>query len=129
MKTVIQQFYSLFREAMFANKLTAADISARKGVHYTYVYNSIRNNANLTLQSAQDLAAAAGYELTITFAPKDGSEPLSGKMDSSGPLFSQRRSRAAAKAETTKESAVQTPSAPEPAADLDSEIEALLSDV
>lgn len=99
MKNTIEQFYSLFREAMFANKLTASDISARKGVHYTYVYNSIRGNNNITLQTAQSLAEAAGYHLTLSFDPIDArSLTLTGNMDPTGPLYSERRK---SKTETT----------------------------
>lgn len=100
MKNTIQQFYSLFREAMHENKLTAADISAAKGVHYTYIYNSIRNNANLTLQTADDLARSAGYTLKLVFEPIDTAAKLTGNMDSTGPLYSTRKPKAQASVAT-----------------------------
>lgn len=126
MKTVISQFYSLFREAMFENKLTASDISAAKGVHYTYVYNSIRNNANLTLQTADDMAKAAGYQMHVTFQPIDASrKTLTGTMDPKGALYTERRT----KPKPAVEAVLVTAEKPaDPAAALDAEIEALLAD-
>jgi transcriptional regulator with XRE-family HTH domain len=93
-KSIKDQFYSLLREAMFANQLTASDLSQRKGVHYTYVYNSIRKTANLTFKSAQDLAAAAGYAVKLVFEPLGGQPELTGSMDPEGKLFTARRAPA-----------------------------------
>lgn len=92
------QFYSQLREAMFANKLSASDLAQRKGVHYTYVYNTVRKNANITIKTAEELADAAGYTLQITFVPKAESAELKGDMDPSGPIFSARRKPGAAPA-------------------------------
>lgn len=93
MKHASEQLYSQLREAMFENKLTASDISQKMEVHYTYVYNTIRKNANITLDTAAKLAFAAGYDLQLTLVPRDGSAPLTGTMDPQGPMFSARRKK------------------------------------
>lgn len=98
MRTPIQAFYAYLREAMFANKITASRLSAEKGVHYTYIYNTLRKNANITMRTAQQLAEACGYHLNITFEPINASTPaLAGTMAPDGPIFSARRSKSALK--------------------------------
>jgi hypothetical protein len=128
MKTLIEQFYSQFREAMFANKLTASDLSERRGVHYTYIYNSIRSNANMTLASAEQVASAAGYRLKLTFEPNNpSSQPLVGNMDAKGPLYSERRAKP--KPTTTEPTVASEQAQLSTAADLDSEIDELLASI
>lgn len=126
--SAITQFYSLLREAMFENRLTAADISQRKGVHYTYIYNTIRKNANITLETAQQLAEASGYKLQVSFAPQGSSKPLTGKMDSTGPLYTTRKPRTANEGRPADPAQPQEEPAPaaDPATSLEDEVNALL---
>ncbi len=126
MKSVISQFYSLFRESMFANKLTASDLSTRMGVHYTYIYNTIRKNANITLATAQKMAEAAGYNLVVTFEPIDTAAELVGTMDSTGGLYSQRRTKTAVKAAEAAEVEAEVAAQPSEA-ELDTELAELLA--
>lgn len=140
-QTAIEQFYAQLREASFVNKVTASDISAKKGVHYTYVYNTVRKNANVTLKTAEELADAAGYRLVMHFEPKGGSSELVGNMDPQGALFSERRPRGSAKTAaapmppvtvTDKDPTTVSPQdghvdpTPSPQNELDAEIAALL---
>ncbi len=140
MSTPTEQFYSLVREAMFANQLTASDLSSRMEVHYTYIYNTVRNNANVTLQSATNLAEAAGYHMRISFEPIPGrnAAELTGTMEPTGKIYSRRRSKAevdaAQKKVTVQAEDPKTVDANDvhvnpDANDLDAEIEALLGDV
>lgn len=127
MKSPIQTFYSYLREAMFANKITASDISAHKGVHYTYIYNTIRKNANITLRTATQLAEAAGYHLEISFKPLDASKAveLEGTFDPDGPIYTARRVKSKAEASDAAAPADADKVATDAA--LDAEIEALLN--
>jgi transcriptional regulator with XRE-family HTH domain len=126
MNTANEQFYALLREAMFANKLTASDLSAAKGVHYTYIYNTIRKNANITMQTAEQLAEAAGYRLVLKFEPVGKSAELVGNMESHGPLYSERRTKIATTAAEAVLDEAEAAAQPEPES-LDAEVAELLA--
>lgn len=142
MNTLKDQLFSQLREAMFENQLTASDLSQQNGTHYTYIYNTVRNNANVTLDTAQRLIEAAGYRAQLTFVPIDTAKPLTGTMDPQGPLFTRRAPRGSKKAQAEAEVTAQptialnadakvsgiTP-ATTAAQDLDAEIDALLEGV
>lgn len=93
-KSLIDQFYGQLREVMFANKLTSSDLAGLRGVHPTYIYNTIRSTKNLSLKTAQQLAEAAGYALKLTFVPTAaGRAPITGTMEADGKTFSRRRTK------------------------------------
>lgn len=88
------QFFSLILEAMQMRKISATQIAQESGTHYTYIYNSIRKNANMTMDVADRFARGAGYEMVVSFVPLDPDYPeLTGEYDSTGPMFSGRAAR------------------------------------
>ena len=97
------QFYSLFREATFANKTTVAQAAANQDIHYTYIYNALRFQSNITLESADTLAKAVGYKLKLSFEPIGSAPVLAGNMEPTGRLFYDRK-KSATKVELVKPS-------------------------
>lgn len=120
--SVTEQYYDLLAEASHANRTTAADLAVAKGAHPTYIYNTVRNKANLTFRSAEQLAEAAGYRMTISFEPLDGTKAtLTGTMKG-GNLYTERRVKPARAASSAAPAAGAPVSAQTTAADLDAEL-------
>lgn len=126
------QYYSLMHEAMYENGLTTGHIAAEVGNHYTYIYNLMRQQSNMSFDTAERIARGAGYQMEIVLRPIDPSThvELKGDVPADIAVFTGRKAR---KSKKTAEAAAPAPAVedtPEPApAPAEASVEALVDEL
>lgn len=125
------QYYSLMHEAMHANGLTTGHIAAEVGNHYTYIYNLLRQQANMSFDTAERIARGAGYQMEIVLTPIDPAThvALKGTMPADSVVFNARkpRTKKTPEAAPVPEAAPEAAPVPEAEAEAEAAVDALLA--